>query len=314
MLAQDERSRVDLRIGLHKLEVFEQVIECGGVSRAADRLFVAQPVVTTHVRSLEERLGVKLFIRDGRQMRLTEEGEIVHLWAAELLRRTRELERDLSGMSDGMQGSIALATSMSLGSYVLPSLLAAFRRERPNVAVKLNVVDYDAAVESVESGASDFAVVAADTDPSGRQTVAERIGEDTVVLIGPPGEKAIPGPVTAEILPTLPFIEVLRHTPFDRLLDRLGLADRQMVIEVGHPEAAKQVVKDGLGVSFLFRKAVAADIERGELCAIDLDGVGELFVPVYLVSRKSKVFSRAQRDLIGEIKDAMTLGATRASP
>jgi len=52
---------IDQRITLHKLEVFELVVELGGVSRAVDRLFVAQPVVTAHIRSLEQRLGTDLF-------------------------------------------------------------------------------------------------------------------------------------------------------------------------------------------------------------------------------------------------------------
>ena len=63
---------LDSRVTLHKLEVFSLVVELGGVSRAAEQLFVSQPVVTAHIRSLEQRVGARLFYREGRNLRLTE--------------------------------------------------------------------------------------------------------------------------------------------------------------------------------------------------------------------------------------------------
>src|SRR6266487_757938 len=99
---------LDLRISLHKLDVLSRVVQLGGVSRAAEDLFVAQPVVTSHIRSLERRLDVVLFYREGRQFHLTDAGQIVHAWAQDVLTRTRELERDLGALSDGSTGNVVL--------------------------------------------------------------------------------------------------------------------------------------------------------------------------------------------------------------
>src|SRR5919109_5628135 len=174
---------IDRRITLHKLEVFELVVELGGVSRAADRLYVAQPVVTAHIRSLEERLGTDLFYREGGRMHLTEGGRAVHAWAADLLRRTRELSRHLEGLSDGTQGSVVLAASMSIGSYSLPPLLSRFRRERPLVDIVLNILDSEHAMADTEAGENDFAVVIAETDPVSQSLRAEMLGEDELVVV-----------------------------------------------------------------------------------------------------------------------------------
>ena len=61
--------KLDQRISLQKLEIFCLVVDLGGVGRAAEHLFVAQPVVSAHLRTLQERLGAELLYRDGRRLR-----------------------------------------------------------------------------------------------------------------------------------------------------------------------------------------------------------------------------------------------------
>ena len=101
---------------LHKLEVFRVTAELENVSRAAERLGLAQPVVTAHIRSLERKLGVQLTARHGRRIKITEQGARVLVWATDVLTRTHELHRELSDSIAGRKGSVVVATSMSVGS------------------------------------------------------------------------------------------------------------------------------------------------------------------------------------------------------
>src|SRR5580698_19292 len=94
---------------LQKLEVFCLFVDLQSVTRASERLCVAQPVVTAHLRGLETKLGVTLVKRVGRNIGLTEAGERVYKWANDVVMRTREMERELSGMEDGVAGSAVLA-------------------------------------------------------------------------------------------------------------------------------------------------------------------------------------------------------------
>ncbi|MBA2343448.1 MAG: LysR family transcriptional regulator, partial [Thermoleophilaceae bacterium] len=177
---------LDSRITLHKLEVFEHVVELGGVTRAAERLFVAQPVVTAHIRSLEERVGARLFYREGRSMHLTEAGRVVHAWAGDVLRRTRELARHLESLSDGSQGTIVLGASMAVGGYMLPPVLAAFRQERPLVDICLNIHETEHAIADTLAGHDDFAIVVSESDPSTETLTAELLGEEKLVFVCAP--------------------------------------------------------------------------------------------------------------------------------
>src|SRR3954463_4322297 len=78
---------LNMRVSLRRLEVFCLVVEEGGVTRAAEHLFVAQPAVSSQIRALEEWVGTKLFTRTGGRLVLTEAGHRVYQWAKETLAR-----------------------------------------------------------------------------------------------------------------------------------------------------------------------------------------------------------------------------------
>jgi LysR family transcriptional regulator, low CO2-responsive transcriptional regulator len=297
---------IDDRITLNKLKVFALVVELGSVTQAADRLYVAQPVVSAHIRSLEERVGAKLFYREGRSTYLTEAGRTVHAWASDILTRTRELERNLDGLTDGTRGSVVVGASMTVGSYSLPPVLAGFRRERPQVQIRMNILDPDHVIPDTESGENDFAVVLVRVDPSSPGLVAEEIGHEEFVLVAGTGTDP-PGPeVSSEELRELWFVEAqartLRRRHADAAFKQLGLTSRKVAIELGHPEAMKRAVMSGLGVSLMYRSSVTAELEMGALREIQIGGAGWLASPVFLLHRKDKVFSAVQLDLISAIR------------
>ena len=194
---------IDDRINIQKLQVFDAVVNLGGISRAADQMKVAQPVVTEHIQSLERRLGAKLFEREGRRLVLTEAGRLAHQWCTDVLRRTREFDRELQGLSDGLRGSIVIGTSMSTGSYELPTLLSVFARRYPDVRIRVDVTGAEQAIEATITGRNDLSVVAVQGPPALASLVSAQLGVDEVVLVAPPRgvtalarARALAGPYT----------------------------------------------------------------------------------------------------------------------
>jgi DNA-binding transcriptional LysR family regulator len=305
----------DLRFTLHKLSVFCKVVEAGGVGRAAEQLYVAQPVVTAHVQSLEQRLGAKLFERDGRQTRLTPAGEAVYQWARETLTRARDLERELSGLSDGTAGSAVIAASMSLGSYLLPPILSEFHRDRPHASVSLTVLDPEHALEATATGAADFAVIVTDELPPPGRFDAALLGREELVVVLAPDYPLAGARVSVERARTLPFVssprDHLRRAIVDAELRRAGLDEIDVVIELGHPEAMKRAVRDGLGAAVLFRSAVREELETGLLRKITIAGT-QLSVPIQLVRRKGKRMSLLQAQLVEFVRERVEGELSRA--
>jgi DNA-binding transcriptional LysR family regulator len=304
---------VDHRITLQKLEVFCLVVELGGVSRAADQLFVTQPVVTAHVRSLEQRLGVRLFERKGRGLSLTEAGLAAHEWAGEVLAHTREFSRRLGGLEEGTRGAVVVGASMSVGSYLLPPLLSDFHEEQPLVELELDISDSYQAVQQAEMGKCDFAVVISAEAPAQAGLEGELLGREELVLVTGPDSDPRDESVPVARLSDLPFIDSpkgsIRRQLFDRQLAGVGVHRRNVVIELGHPEAMKRAAERGLGVTLLFRSAVQQELAGGRLREVGLRDAS-LAAPLYLVYRRAKVFSPAQGHLLDAVRRDI-LGAGR---
>jgi len=300
---------LDLRISLHKLDVFSRVVQLGGVGRAAEDLYVAQPVVSAHLRSLERRLGTsELFYREGRQLYLTEVGRAVHAWTEDVLTRTRELERLLAGLSDGSTGSVVMGASMSVGSYLLPHALTSFRARHPGVELRLSISSTEHAIEDTRTGALDFCVVVTEEGLELPGMEVEQIGSDEIVLVAAPNSEPSEDVISVEHFARLPFIEtpegLIRRTFVERGLRAAGVVNRDVVLQLGHPEAMKLAAREGLGVTLLFRTAVGGELASGLLREVQVEGVN-VVVPISLVHRKGKSFSALHRNVIGEIRAAV---------
>lgn len=298
----------DLRFTLHKLSVFCRVVDAGGVHRAAEMLYVAQPVVTAHVQSLEKRLGTELFERSGRAIRLTPAGHAVYEWASETLTRARELERELDGISGGTLGAATIAASMSIGSYVLPAILSDFRRDRPGAAVSLSISDPEHALEAIATGAADFAVIVCERLPELDGFDAEILGREGMALVVAPDYPIRTDDsceLSVEDIRRLPFIEspkgYIRRHLIAAQLGSVGLTDLSVVIELGHPEAMKRAARAGLGATVLFRSAVRDDLSAGLLREINIADT-RLSVPVFLVRRHRTRLSRLQESLLSFVR------------
>jgi DNA-binding transcriptional LysR family regulator len=303
---------VDTRISLRKLEILCLIVELGGVGRAADRLQVSQPVVTAHMRLLQDRLGVELMHRDGQQMRLTEAGEEVYRWAREVLGRSRELARSIDAMAGGDSGTVVVAASMSVGSYLLPGVLGWFADRRPEARVTLHVSDSEDAQRAAESGDSDFAVITGGSALPGGALRERRVGGHDLVLVAAPDDDRVGASVTPQELTLLPFVCSPQRRPRRRMVDealaQIGVVERRVVLELGHPEALKRVTRMGTGVALLMRAAVQDELRAGALREIEIQG-HHLLVPLLLVHRSDKRFTPLQQQLAETLTTALGDGA-----
>ena len=298
---------VDLRISLKKLEVLTRVVELGGVTRAAEDLYVAQPVVTAHIRSLERRLGTPLFYREGRHLQLTPAGRAVHQWAEEVLLRTRECDRVLGELSNGSGGAACIGASLSVGSYLLPAAFAEFQSDNPHTRLQLAIKRSSEVMSEVRAGGLDFGVVVLDGAEVANLST-EKLGQDELVLVAAgicpghdsPNAEADP-PASLQFVDSAEgFLEVTSIG--DRLLG-YGVTTT-VALRTGHPEAAKLAVRQGTGVALLSRSAVRAELAGGDLRELRIVDLPVL-LPICLVYRVDWEPSALHERLIDRIRLAV---------
>jgi DNA-binding transcriptional LysR family regulator len=300
---------LDTRIQLSKLEIYCRVVELESVTRAANELFLSQPVVTSHVRTLQERLGAKLLYRDGHSMRPTEAGQLAYEWAKDVLTRSQEMSRRMEGLADGNAGHAAVAASMTVGSYTLPPLLTRFRRRRPGARINLDMFDPEHVVAAVESGEYDAGVLIANERSLEAALTFEQVGDEEFVLVAGPAAE-VPDEITPRQLAGLEMIgsphDRVREHMLSRLLDSAEVERGPNAIELGHAEAMKRAVMESGSLSFLFGASVSAELARGDLRRIKIRGVERLPAPIYLAYRDSKDFSPMQSALLDAIRTELT--------
>lgn len=304
---------MDRRISFRKLEVFCLVVELGSVSEAARRLYVAQSGISTHLRALERHLGYRLMTRSGRGFELTDAGQRFHEWSLEILSRARELDRELDGLAEGSHGSVSVGASTTVGTYILPETIAELAIARPRARVALVPSVMQSAIEGAISRRLDFSVVGSGPQLATAGVVAIPLLVEPFVLVAAADAPDLPHWIGVDDISRHPFVcvadERLRSDLIDTPLQRIGAGPRNIVVELGHPEAIKRAVERGLGLAFMLRAAVERELATGRLKEIPTDA--EISLPISLVHRANRRFSPLQQELMEIITRDLTMRDAR---
>ena len=126
-------------MNLNHLAVFDAVAQAGSMTLGAERLDISQPAVSKQVRELERALGVALFDRVGRRVRLSQAGEVLADHARRLFALAREAEEAMTDVRAAGRGKLAIGASTTIGTYLLPGVLAEFWRRHPRVELLVQI-------------------------------------------------------------------------------------------------------------------------------------------------------------------------------
>ena len=151
---------------LRRLEIFAKVAELGSFSRAAEALFLTQPTVSEHIRSLEEELGVQLLDRLGRGTTPTRAGQLLLGYAQRMLALGREARQAMDRFQGRVLGELVVGGSTIPGEYVLPELVGRFKRKYPEISICLLIGSSRQVTEWLEESRVEVGVVGA--RPAGR--------------------------------------------------------------------------------------------------------------------------------------------------
>jgi len=257
-----------------RMRLLVEIERQGSVSAAAAAIGIGQPSASQHLRLLETAAGQQLVERSGRGSRLTEAGRILSARAAQALTTLGAAEEELGALAGLRTGTIHLGASTAPGVYLLPDTLGCFRRDHPGVTVEVEIAASDEILKRLLSGRVQLALVG--SEEADERIALEPFLEDEIVGVAKPGLAPLEGGTFA---PT-------RLADFMLLAREAGSSSQRVVTaelraigvapagvwELGSSEAIKRAAREGLGLAFLSRYAVAEEVERGDLECFRLAG------------------------------------------
>lgn len=272
---------------LAQLTSFVEIARGLSFRRAAERLHLAQPSVSAHIRALERELGTPLFDRLGRQVRLTPAGMTLLEHAERVLLELAQARATVDALAGAPHGVLALATTPSLIGTLLPPAVRQLQREAPHLTLRLSVAMSDGVVMSIRRGEADLGVAYL-THPVPALDAIRLLDDEFILVIAADESLGAPEPLSAAALATLPLIVLASGTAgrlvVDRELARHGLHP-QILLEMDSSDAIKGMAMEGVAPAVVSRLAVARELATGALRAVPFSDL-TLRHPVVALTRK----------------------------
>ena len=285
-----------------QLEAFLEAANRGSFRRAADALYLSQPSVSARVQTLENEVGVALFHRTARGVRLTDMGRTFLPFAQrsmETLRRGREV---LESVRQTSAGILNMATARVIGTYVLPETLQKFQQLYPDANLHIKVGGSSDVLQMVVDEEAQLGLARFMQHPD---VDALHLYDEEAVLVVHPGHSFTKTRVAA--MSQVAQEPLIVYDPGDpgssyfqfinRVCRDAGVTAK-VEMNLDSVEAAKNMVRLGLGVSFLPRSAVRREVEFGSLTLINLAEVPPVLLPTYLLLRRGQEIGPTARSFL----------------
>ncbi len=252
---------------IRQLQYLVAVADLGGFRRAADACGVAQPSMSAQIAQAEQALGVQIFERGPKGVRVTAAGAPVIDRARAVLLASRDLAETARQHGDPLRGKVRIGVIPTVCPYLLPEVAPALRRRLETLHVIWSEDKTQSLIDQVEGGSLDGAILALDYRVDELEHVV--IGEDPFVLAAAPGHRLAKrsGPASPEVLEgETVFLLEDGHCFRDQALALCGATGaKEADVKATGLSTLVQLVGGGDGVPLLPKIALAVENRRGQL-------------------------------------------------
>jgi DNA-binding transcriptional LysR family regulator len=289
---------------IHQLRVFASVFKNRSFSKASEELHLTQPTISDHVKSLENELDCKLFDRLGRTIVPTKEAEVLYSHALEIIEKANTLNDLIGQTKKDMKGELIVGASTIPGTYLLPTIMAAFQRKHPSVSFQILISDSRGIVDRISKHELLLGIVGAKLGNEHLNYIP--FVEDELIVVSSPSLVKNNKMTLKELIK---FPLVLREEgsgtrrETEKILESKGvsLEDINITGIFGSTDAIKQAVKAGLGVSILSRLSVKDELKHNILKEIELTDI-QMKRKFYIVTHKKRTLPLLHTIFLEHIK------------
>jgi DNA-binding transcriptional LysR family regulator len=277
-------------VDLRQLEILQAIAETGSFTACGRKLNVSQSAISRQILLLEEELGEPLFLRVGRQVRMTPAAESLVQLGQRVFLDVRETVGAITDRTRELRGTLRLSGGMTVCMYVFPPLLKQLRRAHPHLEVRLTVAMAGRSVQEIRAGRVDAGLLTLPVAESDLVTVPV-LREELLLVTTPTHALAKRRKVAPRDLAGRPFILFEMGSATRKVIDNFFATENiepTVLMDTENVEIIKAMVKSGQGVGIVPYQAVAREVKAGQFFCARIEGHE-------LVRETGWVYARANR-------------------
>lgn len=260
-----------VNMDLNVVKTFISAAEFSHFRKAAERLYISQPTVTVHIKQLEKELGVKLFEREGKKIKLTEAGRSYLKYAKSLIEVYEEGITALQSISQGYTKTLKMAISPLIADNVLPFVLKQFLETHPQVEISVEIIESDEIEKAVLEERVDIGLSCLPCfSPELEQTL---LFTDKVILVAPHDGRDFESapPLEEEELLASNYLLTHNHPAYwdDLCYTIKQFYPKTRMMKVSQTRITKRFITEGLGISYLPASTVRRELLEGRLLEVE---------------------------------------------
>jgi DNA-binding transcriptional LysR family regulator len=248
---------------LRQLEILRAIAETGSFTGSGRKLHVSQSAISRQILLLEEELNEPLFLRVGRQVRMTPAGEALLQLSHRVFEDLKDTVGAITNRTGDVRGTLRLAGGMTVCIYVFPPLLKHFRRMHPQAELRVLAALTEKSIRELRAGTADCGLLTLPIDEPDLVTIPV-LKEELLLVTAPNHPFSRQRRIGLEDLTGQPFVLFETGSNTRRVIDAFFLrakVEPKVVMDTENVEIIKAMVRAGLGISILPYLAIAREVQ-----------------------------------------------------
>jgi DNA-binding transcriptional LysR family regulator len=266
---------------LQQLRILKAVATEENLTRAAELLYVSQPSLSKQIKTLEKNLDILLINRENNKISLTENGKVFLQYCERILALCEESCRVLIDLKNGERGNLTVGASQTIGTYLMPRVLALFAQNYPQIDLKVQVNSTRIIAKNIVNREIDIAVVGGEIPEELKKNLSIKhfVEDEFSLIISKSHPFAMKKRITKEDLYHLNFITLNANSTIRKFIDNILIQNQiqtkqlKVIMQLNSIEGIKTAVSLGVGAAFVSSSAIEKEIELKTIEILKIDNI-----------------------------------------
>ncbi len=266
---------------LQQLRILKAVATEKNFTKAADVLYLSQPSLSKQIKTLEKNLDTLLINRDRNKISLTESGKVLLQYSERILALCEVSCRALVDLKNGDRGNLTVGASQTIGTYLMPRILALFAHNYPQIDLKVQVNSTRIIAKNIINREIDIAVVGGEIsdDLKKNLTIQPFVYDELSLIISKSHPFARKTTINKEDLYCLDFITLNSNSTIKKFIDNTLIQNQietkqlKTILQLNSIESIKTAVSLGLGAAFVSSSAIEKEIQLKTIAIIKIENI-----------------------------------------